>query len=122
MALTVCLVVGRIPFQIFLPIKLILMHNHWTMLNDVRVFLNYWLLFIENSMFFKKYPIIMIHTGFGMFWKVMEIDNVIFQGLKIVEKKSISKWFWKSLGFLFGKIQKYPKMDVTHCRINYRIW
>jgi len=33
----------------------------------------------------------MVHTGFGMFWKVMEIDNVIFKGLESCGKEKYFK-------------------------------
>ena len=51
--------------------------------------------------------------GSRKFWKVMEIQNDIFQDLQSFGKRKFSKCPWKSFGFLFGKIQKYPKMDVA---------
>ena len=39
------------------------------------------------------------------YWKVMEIENSIFQHLKSFGKESILfKWLWKRFGFLLGKI------------------
>ena len=48
-------------------------------------------------------------TEFVRVVKVMEIDNDIFQDLEILEKTGFSKWPWKSFGFLFGRILKYPE-------------
>ena len=36
---------------------------------------------------------------------------------KVLEKRSFSNWLWKSFGFLFGKILKFPKMDITYSLI-----
>ena len=43
----------------------------------------------------------------------MEIDIATFQGLESVGKEKFSKWLWKCFGFMFGKIVKYPKMDIS---------
>ena len=51
----------------------------------------------------------------------MEIDSVIFQVLESFGKERLSNWLWKSFGFLFWKILKYPKMEITWCRIKHRI-
>ena len=39
------------------------------------------------------------------FWKIMGIYNAIFQDLE-----GFSKWLWKSYGFLFGAVLKYPDL------------
>ena len=44
-----------------------------------------------------------------------------FRTWKILEKRPFSEWSWKSFGFLYGKILKYPKMDITLCRIEHCI-
>ena len=40
-------------------------------------------------------------------WKVMDIDNTMFQDLESFGKKSYSKLIWRSFGVLFGAILKY---------------
>ena len=46
----------------------------------------------------------MIRTNFGMLLKL----RVPFS-----RTGKFRKWLWKSFEFLFGKIPKYPKMDVV---------
>ena len=47
----------------------------------------------------------------------MEIKNAIFQDLECFGKRFL-KLLWKSFGFLFGKILKYPIMDKTWVILN----
>ena len=54
--------------------------------------------------------------GFEKCWKVMEINNAIFQDLESFGKGrffSMTLELWKSFGFLFQKTMEYPKMDIT---------
>ena len=44
-----------------------------------------------------------IRTDFGKFWKTMEIDNAIFQGLDRFGKGRFFKLIMESFEFLFGK-------------------
>ena len=50
--------------------------------------------------------------GFGTFWKVMEIDNAIFQYLESFGTGKFFKMAMESLGFLFEKIL-WIKIDVV---------
>ena len=50
------------------------------------------------------------------------IVNAIFQDLeRFAQKRGFSKWLCKGCGFLFGEILKYPRIDITCCRIKHRI-
>ena len=46
---------------------------------------------------------------FGVLWKLMMQFSKTW---KVLEKDCFSKWPCESFGFLFGKILKYPKMDI----------
>ena len=54
-----------------------------------------WLFHILISLY---HPYTRVRTGFGKFWKVLEIDNAIFQDLESFGKESIFKMavekFW----------------------------
>jgi len=49
-----------------------------------------------------------VPTGIGKFWKVMEIDTAIFQGLN-----RFGNGKGKVLDSCLVKVLKYPKMDIT---------
>ena len=54
-------------------------------------------------------------TGFVMFWKVMEIENAVFQDLESFRKEMIFyNDFGKVLAFCLQKFLTYPKMDVAY--------
>ena len=57
--------------------------------------------------------------GIGMFLKVMEIDNAIFQDLESFGKEVFQ--LWKSCGILFGNILQYPKLDIALHHSKHRI-
>ena len=51
-----------------------------------------------------------VHADFERLWKLM----MPFSRIRVVlEKVGFSIWQWKSCGFLFGEIVKYPKIDIT---------
>ena len=47
----------------------------------------------------------------------MEIDNVIFQDVEVLEKKNCFKLAVEKFWILFGKILEYYEMVITQCRI-----
>ena len=51
--------------------------------------------------------------GFGKFWKVMEIDNAIFQGLQRFGKEMILYNGYGKVWILFREILKYPEIDMA---------
>ena len=51
-----------------------------------------------------------VPESFGKLWRAIMLFSRTWKGL---EKGGFSNWAWNSFGFLFGKILKYPKMDVT---------
>ena len=59
--------------------------------------------------------------GLYGFSKGMKIDNAIFQDLKVLEKRVLTKLQWKNFGFLFWKILKCLKMDILMYGINHFI-
>ena len=40
----------------------------------------------------------------------------------MLEKGGFSNWLCKSFGFLIGKIQKFPEMNITWCRVKCRMF
>ena len=52
--------------------------------------------------------ILCINQGPYGFWKVMEIENVIFQDLESFGKERIFEMAMAKFGFLFGKFLKIP--------------
>ena len=64
---------------------------------------------MQNS--FKDAPIFTgcrARTGFGKLWKVMEIDNTIFQDLESFGKRDVFQIFHgKVLDFCVGKFAKF---------------
>ena len=53
-----------------------------------------------------------VRTSFGKLWKVSEFDNAFFQDLESIGKRKFFKMAMESFGFLFGKILKYPNIDL----------
>ena len=62
----------------------------------------------------------MIRMGFGKFWRATEIDNVIFQNLESFVTEKFFKITMEEFWIFVWKILKYPKTDITRCRINCR--
>ena len=60
-------------------------------------------------------------TGFvrvlECFGKLKRLVLSFSRNWKVLEK--FSKWQWESFEFLFGKILKYPKMDISQCRMKH---
>ena len=75
---------------------------------------------IENYLLYSNYAMVEVEifyqkqgwSGFWKFWKVMEIDDAIFQDLESFGEESV-------FGFLFRKILKYPKINIRPCRIKH---
>ena len=51
----------------------------------------------------------------------MEIDIAVFQDMGKFGK-GFSNCLLKNFGVLFGKILKYPKMDITWCHFKHRVY
>ena len=50
----------------------------------------------------------------------MEFDHEKIQDLDSFKKRKFTKiGIWKKFGFLFGKILKYPEIDITLCCIKH---
>ena len=55
-----------------------------------------------------------VRMGYGTFWKVLEIDNAIFQELESFGKREVfQNVYGKVLDFGCGQFLSYPEVDIT---------
>ena len=58
---------------------------------------------------------------FGEFSKVLELDNVNIQDLESFGEEKFFKMAVEKFWVLFGKILKYPKVDITLFHIKFHV-
>ena len=63
-----------------------------------------------------------VRTGFGKHWKVIKVENAIFQDLKSLGKREHFQNGYGNVLDFFGKIRKsIPRLNVAQWRIKHSL-